>query len=179
MPHQMSAALSVRNKGSSSGANTMAPGGDGHIRTAAARAAAFRPTAAVKARTRQGSPRASGRKPRQGSQAASSVRVSAPTDSLSDLQQNLKPSWAASVRTKVGIASFFVVENSMSSETAIRVLTAGAGVKIKAMSPDTLVRLTAAKFAGVTLEIKESLSPDSVARVAAAGRGHVLFDTTD
>jgi hypothetical protein len=62
----------------------------------------------------------------------------------------------------------------------VRVLAAGAGLKVKAMSPDSLVRLaTVAKNAGVRLEVKGALNPDSMVRIAAAGSGHVFFDTTD
>jgi hypothetical protein len=68
----------------------------------------------------------------------------------------------------------------MSPDSCVRILSAGAGLKVKTMSPDSLVRLaTAAKEAGVQLEIKGSMSPDSMVRVASAGRGHVFFDISE
>jgi hypothetical protein len=62
----------------------------------------------------------------------------------------------------------------MTPGTAARVLSAGAGLKVKVMSPDALVSLaTIAKQHKVKLEIKGSLSPNNMVRVAAAGTGSI------
>jgi ABC-type proline/glycine betaine transport system substrate-binding protein len=74
----------------------------------------------------------------------------------------------------------FEEEATMTPETATRVLRAGAGIKVKAMSSDTLVMLaTVAKQHKVRLEIKGSLTPDTMVRIANAGTGYVFFDTSD
>ena len=68
----------------------------------------------------------------------------------------------------------------MTPDTAARVLSAGAGVKVNAMSPDSLLRLASiAKQHKVRFEIKGSLTPDTMVRVAAAGGGYVFFDASE
>jgi len=67
----------------------------------------------------------------------------------------------------------------MSPENAIKVLSAGAGLKIGVMSPDNLVRLAeAARSANVRLEIKGALSVENMVRIASVGGNKVLFDVT-
>jgi len=66
---------------------------------------------------------------------------------------------------------------SISPDSAIRILSAGASLRVDGFSPDTLVRLaTMAKSRNVRLEIKDSLSADSMVRIASAAPGLVLFD---
>ena len=70
-------------------------------------------------------------------------------------------------------------EMQMSPENAIKILSAGAGLKVGIMSPDNLIRLAqAAKNANVRLEIKGALSVENMVRIASAGRAHVFFDLT-
>jgi len=67
----------------------------------------------------------------------------------------------------------------MSPENAIKVLSAGAGLKIGVMSPDNLVRLAeAARSANVRLEIKGALSVENMVRIASVGGNKVFFDVT-
>jgi nicotinate-nucleotide pyrophosphorylase len=68
----------------------------------------------------------------------------------------------------------------MTPDTAARVLSAGANLRIEKMTPDTMVRLaTIARQHKVRLEIVGGLTPDSMVRVATAGGGYVLFDTSE
>jgi hypothetical protein len=68
---------------------------------------------------------------------------------------------------------------SISKESAIRVLNAGANLKISGLSKESLIELAnIAKARGLQLELKCSLSPDSMVEIASAGGKHVLFDVS-
>lgn len=60
----------------------------------------------------------------------------------------------------------------MTPDTATRVLSAGGNLRIKKMSPDSLMRLAAiAKQHKVMLEIEGAMDPDTMVEVATAGGG--------
>lgn len=61
----------------------------------------------------------------------------------------------------------------------LRVLAAGASLRVGSMHPADLLKMAAqARIAGVKLEIKAKLHPTDMLQIAAAGGGHVLFDIT-
>jgi hypothetical protein len=66
-------------------------------------------------------------------------------------------------------------------DTLIRVLAAGGGLRLDAgvYPPDVLVRFAAAASSGgatLILQNADSKVPDDFVRVAAAGRGRVIFE---
>jgi hypothetical protein len=68
----------------------------------------------------------------------------------------------------------------LSADSCERILRAGANLKIEGLSADSCVRLaTAARSAGVNLEIKGSLSAESFVRVAQAGGTSVTINLTE
>lgn len=67
-------------------------------------------------------------------------------------------------------------------DTAISVLTCGGGLRINSTKflPDVLIRLAAAAAAGnarLEIIVDGIMLPDTMMRIATAGRGAVLFDT--
>jgi hypothetical protein len=67
----------------------------------------------------------------------------------------------------------------ISKETAVQLLHAGANLKISMLSKEACVELARiAKARGVRLEIKGSLSADSMLEIARVGGANVLLDVS-
>lgn len=68
----------------------------------------------------------------------------------------------------------------ISKDSAARILSAGANLKISKLSKESCLELAhLAKTHGVRLEIKSQLSVDSMIEIAQAGGANVIFDVSD